>query len=97
MTNFVPLKRSEHAGKVWRRFNSYCFASAHAVVPLVGAEFGKAAASMPIAFVDPFVKWDHAAAEVLFAGRFGSKMVLVSSMAQATASNRSAIERSARP
>ena len=44
-----------------------------------------------------FVKWDHAAAEVLFAGRFGLKMVLVSSMAQATASNRSAIERSARP
>jgi hypothetical protein len=34
----------------------------------------------------PFVKWDHAAAEVLFAGRFGSKMVRVSSMAQATAS-----------
>jgi hypothetical protein len=32
----------------------------------------------------PFVKWDHVAAEVLFGGRFGSKMVLVSSMAQAT-------------
>jgi len=52
MTNFVPLNRSWHARKAWRRFNSYGFASAHAVIPLVGAEFGKAAVSMPIAFVE---------------------------------------------
>jgi hypothetical protein len=35
--------------------------------------------------------WHRAAAEVLFAGMSGSKMVLVSSMVQATASNRSAM------
>jgi SapC len=52
MTNFVPLNRSGHAGKAWRPFNSFSFALAQAVVPLVGAEFGKAAVAMPIAFVE---------------------------------------------
>ena len=37
-------------GKAWRRPNTYSFASTEAVLPLVGAEFAKAAVAMPIAF-----------------------------------------------
>lgn len=51
MTKFVPINRSCHTGKAWRRFQSYGFASAQDVIPLAGAEFGKAAAVMPVAFV----------------------------------------------
>lgn len=45
----------------------------------------------------PFVKRDHGPGLVIFAGRFGLKRVRVWSMAQATASRRSATERRARP
>jgi SapC len=51
LTKFVPINTSCHTGKAWRRFQSYGFASAQDVIPLAGAEFGKAAAAMPIAFV----------------------------------------------
>jgi hypothetical protein len=52
MANVVPVSTSRHAGKAWRRPASFAFASAQAVVPLVGLEFAKAAVSMPIAFVE---------------------------------------------
>jgi hypothetical protein len=52
MANLVPVNPSRHAGKAWRRPNTYSFASTEAVLPLVGAEFAKAAVAMPIAFVE---------------------------------------------
>lgn len=52
MANFVPVSRLHHAAKAWRRPASLAFASAQAVVPLVGAEFAKAALAMPIAFIE---------------------------------------------
>jgi hypothetical protein len=51
LTRFVPINRSRHTGKAWRRFQSYGFASEQDIIPLAGAEFGRAAAAMPIAFV----------------------------------------------
>jgi signal transduction histidine kinase len=51
MTNFVPVSQAQHAAKGWRRPAGFAHAAAEAVVPLVGAEFGKAATAMPIAFV----------------------------------------------
>src|SRR5215831_8787403 len=51
MVNFVPVTMTRHAGRAWRRSGSYAHAAAEAAVPLVGAEFGKAAVTMPIAFV----------------------------------------------
>lgn len=51
MPNIVPISRERHAGKCWKRFDSYAFAAHTALVPLVAAELPKAAMSMPIAFV----------------------------------------------
>ena len=51
MPNIVPLSRERHAGKGWKRFDSYAFAAHTALAPLVGAELPKAAMSLPIAFV----------------------------------------------
>ncbi len=51
MTNFVPVNPARHAGKAWRRPGGFAHAAAEAVAPLVGAEIGKAAVAMPIAFV----------------------------------------------
>jgi hypothetical protein len=52
MVNFVPISAKRHAGKAWQRPVSLAFASTQAVVPLVGAEFARAAISMPIAFIE---------------------------------------------
>ncbi len=51
MAKFVPIHITQHAGKAWRRPGTYAHAAAVAAVPLVGAEFGKAAVAMPIAFL----------------------------------------------
>jgi hypothetical protein len=51
MVNIVPVSASRHSGKAWRRPANFAFASAQAVVPLVGAEFAKAALALPIAFI----------------------------------------------
>ena len=48
----IPISASNHTGKAWRRPTSFAFASAQTVVPVVGAEFAKVAASMPIAFIE---------------------------------------------
>jgi hypothetical protein len=48
----VPVNLDQHAGKAWRRPGNYEHAAAIATVPLMGAEFGKAATAMPIAFVE---------------------------------------------
>ncbi len=52
MARFVAISRERHAGKAWRRITDYSFAAKSPTVPLVGAEFPKAALSFPIAFVE---------------------------------------------
>lgn len=51
MTNFVPVNPAQHAGKAWRRPSGFSHAAAQSVVPLLAAEFAKAAMAMPIAFI----------------------------------------------
>lgn len=48
----VPLSRDRHAGKGWRRYSSYGFASTTALVPLVAAELAKAIQAMPVGFIE---------------------------------------------
>ena len=67
MTNTTPqllaLTRERYAGKKWRRSSGYGFAATKALVPIVGAELGRAALALPLAFVQD-------------AGRFGLVAVL---------------------
>lgn len=51
MPHYVPVTAERHAQKRWQRFSSYAFAERDAVVPLVAAEFAKAALALPIALV----------------------------------------------
>jgi hypothetical protein len=46
----VPLSRSAHAHKRWIPYTGYGFAMAQTLVPLVGLELGRAAASLPVVF-----------------------------------------------
>ena len=48
---FAAITREHHAGKKWQGPKTYNFASADALVPIVGAEVPRAALSMPLAFV----------------------------------------------
>jgi hypothetical protein len=48
---FVPLSRTAHAGKRWRRYTDYGFAASQMLVPVIGFELPRAAVSMPVAFV----------------------------------------------
>jgi hypothetical protein len=52
MSSIFPISLGRYAGKAWQRPAGFAFAASQAVVPLVGAEFAKAALSMPIAFVE---------------------------------------------
>lgn len=49
-TSITALSPPRHAGHLWRRYDSYAFAATSTVIPLVGAEFTKAAHAFPIAF-----------------------------------------------
>jgi len=50
MPRFAVVDRERHGGKKWLRFKGYSFAAADALAPVVGAEVGRAAVSMPCAF-----------------------------------------------
>jgi SapC len=52
MAKLVAVDRERHAGKGWRQPTGYGFAATQAVIPLMGAEFAKAALAMPIAFIE---------------------------------------------
>lgn len=52
MPNFVPVSRDSHARKRWLRSENHSFAANELVVPLVGAELGRALPAMPMAFVE---------------------------------------------
>jgi hypothetical protein len=55
LTNTTPqliaVTRERYAGKKWRRSGGYGFAATTAIVPIVGAELGRAALALPLAFV----------------------------------------------
>ena len=51
MGKFIPVSKTEHAGKAWRKPANYSFVTAQPILPLVSVEFSRAAVSMPIAFV----------------------------------------------
>ncbi len=69
MAKYVPVTMAQHAGKAWRRSGSYAHAAAVAAVPLVGPEFGRAALTMPIAFVAQAGRYVPMAIMSLVAGR----------------------------
>ena len=52
MPKFAAVSRERHAQKKWRRYESYAFAAADALAPIVGAELARAALSMPCAFLE---------------------------------------------
>lgn len=47
----VPVSRERHGQQAWKRWTSYAFAAQRALVPLVAAEFPKAAMAFPVAFI----------------------------------------------
>jgi hypothetical protein len=55
LTNTTPqliaVTRERYAGKKWRRASGYGFAATKTLVPIVGAELGRAALALPLAFV----------------------------------------------
>jgi hypothetical protein len=50
MPRFVAVSREGHEQKKWRRYESYTFAAADALAPIVVAELANAMPSMPLAF-----------------------------------------------
>ncbi len=51
MMQLVAITPERHAKKAWKTAPNYAFAAAETVMPLVGAELGKAAPAMPIGFI----------------------------------------------
>ena len=52
MARYVPVSRTTHASKAWRRVPNFLFAAKEPLMPVVAAEFSRVAAWMPIAFVE---------------------------------------------
>jgi hypothetical protein len=69
MPQFTPVSRERHAGKKWQRLKGYRFASAITVAPIVGAELGRAALAMPLAFLQEADRFVLVAVLSLTAGR----------------------------
>jgi hypothetical protein len=51
MVKLTAVSKETHAGRSWKRFESYGFASEDNLVPLVGAEISRAALALPMAFI----------------------------------------------
>ncbi|MCA1786045.1 MAG: SapC family protein [Desulfobacteraceae bacterium] len=51
MPQLAAITKESHAGKSWKRFQSYNFASKDNLAPLAGAEVAKAVLTLPMAFV----------------------------------------------
>lgn len=51
MPDYIAVSRTALAGKRWLRPSGYAFAAQQNVIPLVAAEFAKAAMHLPLAFV----------------------------------------------
>jgi SapC len=52
MARFVIISRENHGSKTWSRPQNYGFAGADALAPVVGAELGAAALSIPLGFLE---------------------------------------------
>lgn len=52
MAKWAAVTKDIHAGRSWKKFESYQFASANNLVRLVGAEIARAAQALPIGFVE---------------------------------------------
>src|SRR5690606_17260428 len=51
MAQLTVISREQHAGKRWKRYNSYSFAASDTVAPLVMQELPRACLTLPIGFV----------------------------------------------
>lgn len=51
MPQVTAVTKQHHAGKSWKKFQSYDFASKEALAPLAGAEITRAISTFPLAFV----------------------------------------------
>jgi hypothetical protein len=70
MPQFAVVSRERHGQKKWLRFNSFAFAAADALVPLVGAELlPRAALAMPCAFLEQSGRYTLVAVLSLIPGR----------------------------
>ena len=47
----VPVSRSTHGNRRWRRLRNFTFAAGEVIAPLVGAEAAAAAVALPMGFV----------------------------------------------
>jgi len=61
MPRFAVVSRERHGGKKWVRFNGYAYAAAEALAPIGGAELGRAALAMPLAFSEQSGRYTLAA------------------------------------
>src|SRR5262245_30025625 len=52
MTKFVPVSKTTHGQKVWRRVTNYQFAAEEPLAPIVLAEVPHVGSWMPIVFVE---------------------------------------------
>lgn len=50
-TRIVPVSRSTHGSRRWRRLSNYLFAARDAIAPVVAAEAAAAAIALPMGFV----------------------------------------------
>jgi hypothetical protein len=69
MPRYAVVSRERHDQKKWRRYESYAFAAADAVAPVVGAELVRAALSMPLAFSEQAGRYTLVAVLSLIPGR----------------------------
>ena len=51
MTELTAINPEHYGKKMWKQVTDYAFAAEQTVIPLVGAELGKAALAMPTGFM----------------------------------------------
>jgi hypothetical protein len=69
MPRLTIVSRERHDQKKWRRYESYAFAAADALVPVVGAELANTALLMPLAFSEQSGRYTLVAILSLAPGR----------------------------
>lgn len=51
MPRYIPISRTSHAGKTWKRAQTYGFSDRQPLAPIVGLELATAALNMPLGFI----------------------------------------------
>jgi hypothetical protein len=67
--DYVPISRTSHAGKRWRRSPDYHFAASDLVIPLTARELPKATMAFPLGFVNSPTGFMLVAVQGLAAGK----------------------------